>query len=473
MESLNAFQREIHKQTASEQYAEALSYFKQHKSAFTKEDIAGNQYLIADMLKCLKLTGAYEAAGKFMVIYGVILNEDTPERVLNGWLLVLYDWYKSMQPKDDESGFVDYEENKASKQTQQNQEKIVRQFITLMPLLSKHTSEFAKDFYNLIVFKVLKSESRKEQINWKLINEFCKSIAPLKLKTNCQEVTFSSKGREKTTELASVLEEWYAQYSKSLFALGDYNLCLEICQEAFTNIGKMHYSNEIWFSRRMAQCLSKQGNIASAISNFEKIIAKKSDWFMLAELADLYCKLGKNKKAIHLMHQAMIQPGDLGFKVELVEKLGDLYSIVDNQELKMDHYRLAIAIRKSESWNIDPQLLEKAGSFDNIDAVEHRNKLFRKLQAIWKTNLTQNGNAPTIPQSNEQLTGKVISLSAPKEAGIDIRIKASNGKQYYAFIQRTSSIYAKVKEGVTLGFEVKPIPDRKLDKAIKIRYINQ
>ena len=473
MESFYTFQKEIHKLTASEQYADALSCFKKNKTSFTREEISGNQYLVADVLKCLRLTEAYEAAQKFMTIYGIVPDNDTPERVLNAWLLVLYDQYKLMQSKDDNSGLIDPGENKASNQIQQSQEKIVSRFITLMPLLSKQKSEFARDLYNLIVLKVLKSEIKRAQINWKLVNEFCRSIDPLKLKTTCQEVTFSSKGREKTTELASVLEEWYAQYSKSLFALGDYKLCLAICQEAFTGIGKMHYSNEIWFSRRMAQCLSKQGNIASAISQFEKIIAKKSDWFMLAELADLYYKSGNKEQAIRLMHQAMIQPGDLGFKVELVEKLGDMYSGDEKAKLKTEHYRLAIAIRQSEGWKVDHTLIEKVGAFHTKDFVQDKTELFRKLQGIWKSSVGKIEHNTTISQKNNRLIGKIISLSIPKEAGVDIRIKSTNGKQYYAFIERNNPIYSKINEGVTLSFEIKPLPDKKLDKAIKIRIQHQ
>ena len=161
MESFYTFQKEIHKLTASEQYADALSCFKKNKTSFTREEISGNQYLVADVLKCLRLTEAYEAAQKFMTIYGIVPDNDTPERVLNAWLLVLYDQYKLMQSKDDNSGLIDPGENKASNQIQQSQEKIVSRFITLMPLLSKQKSEFARDLYNLIVLKVLKSEIKK------------------------------------------------------------------------------------------------------------------------------------------------------------------------------------------------------------------------------------------------------------------------------------------------------------------------
>jgi len=474
MESFYTFQKEIHKLTASEQYADTLSYFKKNKTTFSKEEISGNQYLVADVLKCLRLTGAYIAAEKFINIYGIVLNDSTPERILNAWLLVLYDWYKSILTNNGGTKLNEEDANKASNQQQQNQEKIVRQLITFLPLLSKQTGEFAFDLYNLVVLKVLKSETKMTHINWKLIHDFCISVDPMKLKTSTQEVTFNNKGREKTRELASVLETWYAQYSKSLFALGDYSACLKICQDAFANITKMHYSNEIWFSRRMAQCLKMQGDIASAITKFEKIIVRKSDWFMLAELADLHSQSGNKEKALLLMHQAMLQPGELSYKVELLEKLGDLYTGSENTQLKNNHYKLAIAIRQSAGWKVEPSLYKKGEMLNNTDVtLEEKNMLFRKLHGEWKSSVGIIEHNTISSQKNDRLTGEIISLFIPKEAGVDIRIKSTNGKQYYAFIERINPIYSKIKEGVTLSFEIKPLPDKKLDKAIKIRIQNQ
>jgi tetratricopeptide (TPR) repeat protein len=474
MESFYTFQKEIHKLTASEQYADTLSYFKKNKTTFSKEEISGNQYLVADVLKCLRLTGAYEAAQKFMTIYSIILSDSTPERILNAWLLVLYDWYKSILTNNGGSKLNEENDKKANIQLQQAQDKIVRQLITLLPLLSKQTGEFAFDLYNLLVLKVLKSETKMTHINWRLINDFCISVDPMKLKTSTQEVTFNNKGREKTSELASVLETWYAQYSKSLFALGDYSACLKICQDAFANITKMHYSNEIWFSRRMAQCLKMQGDIASAITKFEKIIVRKSDWFMLAELADLHSQSGNKEKALLLMHQAMLQPGELSYKVELLEKLGDLYTGSENTQLKNNHYKLAIAIRQSAGWKVEPSLYKKGEMLNNTDVtLEEKNMLFRKLHGEWKSSVGIIEHNTVSSQKNDRLTGEIIFLSIPKEAGVDIRIKSTNGKQYYAFIERINPIYSKIKEGVTLSFEIKPLPDKKLDKAIKIRIQNQ
>ena len=80
----------------------------------------------------------------------------------------------------------------------------------------------------------------------------------------------------------------------------------------------MHYTNEIWFERRKAQCLTKRNKFEEAITIYQKLIPKKSDWFILKELCECYFKVGEYGKALNYARNAAKAYGPINFKVEPV-----------------------------------------------------------------------------------------------------------------------------------------------------------
>ncbi|OJV38773.1 MAG: hypothetical protein BGO29_14120 [Bacteroidales bacterium 36-12] len=448
-------QYHIHKLVQQKLYAEALTYFKQNKAQYKTDDIKSNDYLTSDMLTCLRMTNAFDAAEQYLQIYNIEINEHTSERVLTSWLLILYNWYKSNTNV----------ENKISKN-------VVRKISQALPLLAIQTSEFSSNFYNNIVRMVFRIESKKQQIDWDLLLQFCESVEPSKLQENCYQVTIKHKSEEKQSELASVREDWYTLYSKALYARAKYDKCIEISKEALDVISKMHYSNDIWFSRRIAQCMGKQGNLDIAIQEFKKITKQKKDWFLLSELANLYHQNKNLPKALELMQNAMTKPGDINYKVELIENIGDVYAELDKKELSRQHYQLAICIRRREDWKVERTLFQKSGEFlpqEDIKLIESR--LLQQLRLEWNKSLQKKELPHKSSETKQRIQGKVLRMSLPKEAGIDIRIKADNGQQYYAFIRREDTIYSKIAIGLSISFEVIKINDKPLDKAIKIKQI--
>ncbi len=465
MSNLIDFQKQIHAFTVASKHPEALAYFKEHKQLFLKSEIASNVYLIADMLTCLRKTGAYEAAGRFMEIYGLILNNQLHERIVTAYALVWYDCFKFLSADS-----VDRNENKNDKHSISPisfNHFIWARFEQVLPLLAKFKSDISKNIYNLIASRLLRYETSKTNPQATHLKRICELLDPANLKTDCFEFERENKGEIKKTELASLREDWYSHYSKSLYQLGKYEECIEVCNEAYSQISKMHYSNEVWFSRRIAQCMSKTGRIDEAIGQYEKLLKKKKDWFMYAGFAMLYFQSGKYDKAVSLMQTAINSPGDFNFKVEIFEQLGDIYALKGEEQLSVKHYQLAYCIRVSEGWKTEHTLRQKAMLNLEVEAAKDLlQKLKSELRKIWKplAEIPRNKFTPT-----HKLRGTIVKVGVPKDSGKDIWIKAGDGEQFYAFVRREAGHYQQINQGVKVQFSVLPSQEGKLRKAISIK----
>lgn len=438
----------------AEEYTKALAYFKQGKMAYSPEEIADNSYLTADMLKCLRKTLSFGSAETYLSIYNIEIGEDSPPEIISAWMLLLYDWYKHTTEATSERNGT----------TSEPANSIVKKISKDIPYLSNGKSDFAKDFYNNLVAKILKTETKRENVDWDTVCMLCESTDPDLLRTECFKAKFIKNGQEKDNELASTQEEWYAQYSKALFATERYEACIHICESALSKIKKLHYSNSLWFQRRIAQCEYKQNKTQDAIGRYEKIIKLKAEWFLLAELAQLYQATGHTIKAGEQMRQAMMTPGDLRYKVELIEQLGDSYAELNDAALAKEHYKLAVGIRYEAGWKASAKLLSKAdiklGKEENLVVRE----LLAKLQKIWKASGTQ-------AEANKKTIGRIIKLGTPKDAGTDIWIKAENGETLYAFVRKEDASFAQLTPGIKLRFLIKEVPDKSLNRAVKLEIV--
>ncbi len=464
MSSFSDFQKQIHACTVASKHTEALAYFKEHKQLFLKSEIASNVYLVADMLTCLRKTGAFEAAGRFMEIYGMMPGEQLPERIVTAYALVWYDCFKNLST--DSANRNENNNDNPGSDSIPNNHFIWNKLEQVLPILAKFQSDISKNIYNLIASRVLRYETSKTNPQATHLKRICEMLDAANLKTDCFEFEREKKGEVKKIELASLREEWYSHYSKSLFQLGEYDKCIVICNEALTQISKLHYSNEVWFSRRIAQSMSKTGRIDEAIECYGQLLKRKKDWFMYAGLAMLYNQSGKADKAIRLMHTAITSSGEFNFKVEIFEQLGDIYASKGEVNLSVNHYQLAYCIRASEGWKIGHTLRQKAAL--NLEAEEAGillRKLKAELNAIWNP-LSEATRNKIIPK--DKLCGTIIRVGIPKETGKDIWIKADSGEQFYAFVKRESSNYQQLITGVKVQFGVLPSQDGRLRKAVAI-----
>lgn len=461
MLDFNTFQREIRLLVRDKQFKEALTFFKTNKALFKKAEIANNPYLVADMLSALRGTQAFEAASKFLEIYSIALDENLHDRIVTSYALVLYDFIKSHIAN----------ENKKHKPIPTN-DQFWDQVLIILSLLSENTDEIANNIYDLLSQRIIACLSKIEEPNYLFINRICEHIDSEKLSINSYEFESKEGGKTKKTALASTKESWYALYSKALYETKNYKRCIEICKEALDKIEKMHYSNDIWISRRMANSLHHLGGSAEALAIFQSILLKKRDWFLVAEYAELLYALNQKAQALISMQEAMLLAGPINFKIELIERIGDLYAENSRDELAKQHYQLALSIRVKEGWRVNLKLLDKAQLVLEQDEAEIKFKALRAdLQKTWQLAVPEeNQRKPKSFKSRQpEIQGVITRVGFPKEAGVDLWLSAESGEKLYAFVQRTDEIFNVLKKDLQVSFTIKSDAKGKLNRAVRIK----
>ncbi|SVD36142.1 uncharacterized protein METZ01_LOCUS388996, partial [marine metagenome] len=266
MSSLYEFSRHIGKLKGEKKYSEALSFFKENKASFTEAEISNNQYLIADILSCLRYEKFFAAGFLFLNTYGIEINEGTSERILTAYGWLLWSKYKVENAASNDNlenegnPFEEEESTESDKNFNSTKPALLSKIQDLIPLLYNLNTEFVKTLTSQLFSIVLKSEKQKPNTNWELINNFCDEFDPNNLSVECRTTKVERKGKMRDMELASDREFWFAYKTKALFKLEDWAQCFELSKKALASFKVFHYSNDIWFARRIALCKKNLGN---------------------------------------------------------------------------------------------------------------------------------------------------------------------------------------------------------------------
>jgi len=479
MSTLYDFSRKVHELSASKQYNEALLFFKTNKAAYGQQEIAANPYLMSDMLSNMRHIKAFSAAYKFMDLYGVQLDEATPERILTAYAWLLYDHFKaensSSNLEETKNKFETEAEESVTEFNNIDNRNLILRIEPVLVLLQTSESKYRTTVLEFLFKLVLKVEIKALKPDWQLVIRFCDSVKPEFLGTECKTIQLLRKGQLKDMELASTREEWYAHLSKALYQTNQYNRCMEISKQALESFDKFHYSNDIWFARRMALCLKKLGNTQEAIESLEKLLRKKREWFILKELSELYFEKGEDEKALRYAKEAMNAYGPITFKVELIEMLGDMLLKSGEKGLGYKHYIFARHLRELEKWHVDKMLQDKIEAFEkgNVHLPIDEKEAEAELKRYWGlANPLENRSKKALNlkvTSGTKITGSITKLLTAKKAGVDGFVKPDKGETVYFFIPKTHEIYKELHIGMRLEFEKVAAQNGKGDKAIHIK----
>lgn len=468
MPTLFEFSQQIAKLKKEKKFSEALSYFRANKVFFSKEQIRNNEYIVSDMISCLRFSNHLDAGFHFLNIYGIEINEQQKERVLIAYGWLLWAKYKAeneynehvpfeddfFDGKDEETEVEDFDFNKSE---------LLEKIETLIPILNSFNSDFTKTLSSNLFTIVLKLEKKKPAPNWKLVNEFCNKIDREKLSKTSSTIKVERKGQLKDTESASDFENWYAYKTKALTKLGKWQECFDLSKEALEKIKKFHYSNDVWFARRIALSKKNLGNIEGAIQELQTILKKKREWFIQKELAELYFEKGDIESALKQAMDAMNNFGPLEFKVDLLFLLGKILRQQEKLELSFQHFSLSKLIRQSEGWKLPQKLVDelRTFSFSEIPQTELKT-LKNELQKYWdsfKAPETKTFDKSKTTASNDN-EGKIVRILHDNDRGKDGFIK-SNGKEYYFSVNPNFHSISKITVGTKVLFEIKPATDGK------------
>lgn len=472
--TLFEFSRQIASLRSEKKYSETLLYFKEYKTAFSKEQIAGNEYVVADVLTCLRHTCQFEAGFKFINIFGITIDSQQKERVLSAYGWLLWAKYKAenmaINSVENESSFFDNdEESEISINASCEKNELTEKIEIIIPFLSQFNSNFSNMIVSNLFSIVLKSETKKPAPNWRMINDFCNKIDRNLLSKQCSTIQVERKGQLKDMELASDFENWYAYKTKSLMKQGIWQECFDIAKEALEIIDVFHYSNDIWFSRRIALCKRYLGNREDTIKELEVILKKKREWFIQKELAELYLEKNEIELSFKMAINAINNFGPLEFKVDLLYLLGCILKKQGAVNLAMKHFMLSKLIRQDEGWKIPQKIFDELNQFSASEfPLLNLTDLKGELLGYWKSFASHSKEKGSqLIQKNENHEGEIVKILHNNERGKDgfIKIGAAN---YYFTVNPNFYLFPEINIGVKVVFKLVPTLDKEKKEYAKI-----
>lgn len=317
---------------------------------------------------------------------------------------------------------------------------------------------------------LLKKFKDKPAVNWTVVNKFCDLISVEALDTECRTIEVERKGEKKPMELASDKENWYAFKTKALFETGMYQECFEVSKQALEAFEEFHYSNEIWFARRIALSKKHLGNSDEALNELLKILRRKKEWFIQNEVAEIYKENGDFDKAFKYAIEAINNFGDLEYKVGLLVLIGDILAKKQENELSFKHYMLSKLLRQQEEWKV-PQTLDYA--LQNLDfaqiSMEQLPSLRKELKNYWNS-FKSKQTIKSTANNNQKLIGKIDKILHNDEKGVDGFIKYDNNRSIYFRLQATDRLIRNLNIGFEVTFKILPPKEGgKKGRAVNLR----
>ena len=321
---------------------------------------------------------------------------------------------------------------------------------------------------------LLKRFKDKPSVNWNVVCKFCDLVSVESLDTECKTIEVERKGVKKSMELASNKENWYAFKTKSLFETQQYQECFELSKKGLELFEKLHYSNEVWFARRIALSKKHLGNSTDALNELLEILKRKKEWFIQNEIATIYMENGDLDKSFKYAIEAVNNFGDLEFKVKLLDLIAEILDKKGEKELAFKHYMFSKILRQVEQWNV-PHGIDSALNYLGYPQIPINElpTLKHELKNYWNTlkpqKMEQKGN------NNLKQIGKIEKILHNDEVkGADGFIKYDVNKSVYFRVYETDDLRQILKVGLEVKFKIiPPKEDGKKERAIQLKLNDQ
>lgn len=259
--------------------------------------------------------------------------------------------------------------------------------------------------YTLAVLKVL--ETLNKNNDFEEVVMWAEKINPNYLSAKASEFN----GRK----YPSNKEKYYSQLTKALLKIDDIDTCYELSKEA---LQLDELTDDTWFDWRLAKCANEIGEYDEAIEYLKKLIVKKPDWFIKAEMANSYYFKGDFDSSLSYAIDAVLTPAPSESKVNVYSLIADLIED-EYPEEALKHRYLEYSIRLNKEWSISDRLkdeIEAAG----LDS-ENREywKIENELKSFW--------NELRYKDQDVQY-GIISKILSHGNAGF---IQAEDGQSYY------------------------------------------
>lgn len=255
---------------------------------------------------------------------------------------------------------------------------VLDKLILLDELLNQ--SESNAPSFSFCVLNVLNQLSRiSESVDYGKSLFLLNKINPSLLSSEPRHCTDSA---GKARELSSKKEDFYKLKSDFLIKDKQYEECIICCNEAIETLESFHYSNEVWFSRKISKSLGELGKIDDAISKLEKLTIISDKWFLLYEIGKYYLQLNNLDEALTYMLRAVCTKDPERMKVSLIESIGDLLTEIGDKSFAQDNYNYARQIRQNNDWAVAYSLQGKITEEKEVASKDIKKKWIQKLYQI-------------------------------------------------------------------------------------------
>ena len=258
-------------------------------------------------------------------------------------------------------------------------------------------------------------------------------------------------------EFASPKEKYFALRSEALLQKGNYEECISLCDEALAAISNFHHDNDLWLKRRKAGALHRSGRHEQALSIMKEVLARKRDWFIKKEIAEIYKDKGDEKPALAYAAEAALDRGEMQMKVKLYELLAALLRSLGREEEARKHVELVYRIRLDNGWKMPDEfraLAESCGIGE--ECLRERGEIHSELGDIWNSIRFR---------ARPRLEGKIAKILPTGQAGF---IETPDRRSYYFRMDSFQGKRSEARPGLRVSFSVEEGFDKKKNKPSEV-----
>lgn len=257
----------------------------------------------------------------------------------------------------------------------------------------------------------------------------------------------------------SELETWYCERCRALFQLERYSEFRETAHHALADLDSFHRENDWWLHYRLALADARTGNLAAAVEGLKVLLAQRSDWFILNELAQALIGLDRAAEALPYAAAALLAPAEPVRKAGLLYQVGALLDPRPGQATRAwQHYALAARLLLVAGRPLPVELARAlAGHHLSVQDLPTIDFLYLNLQGYWQQLQVENWPAAT---------GKVARMRPQGGGGW---IAAEGGQDYPFEVSEFLGNPTLLRPGLPVQFRVAPVRGGKPAGAVYIQ----
>ena len=221
--------------------------------------------------------------------------------------------------------------------------------------------------------------------NARKIKELLGFVDKDKLSPNARTINTEKRGDIK---LASDYEKYYANLTKALLKLEEYQECLDLCEEALNELeNNFHYNNDLWFKMRIALCYEGLDDFEKGEQLFKELIESKAGgdkWFLYRDIAELYYEKEDYDKSYKYSIDSALLGNEPHFLINLYLLQARLLFKLGKVEEGKIYAQLIASILKEQEWNVKAEHSKIIKYYQvTVEDAEPVNKIHKKAKSIW------------------------------------------------------------------------------------------